>query len=106
MKSLKEDKERTEKDMGKAETDKSNTEKERGTAKGKLDTVLDKIESINPNCEYFEVNYPMRTTNRQLEVDGLNKAKAILQGGVFTEGPDPSREIKPGDAAAFLQRQK
>merc|ERR1719238_2398905 len=105
MKDLKSEKEATEDDMGKAETDKENTEKERGTSKGKLDAVLDKIKDINPNCEYFEVNYPMRVKNRQIELDGLNKAKAILQGGVFDEAPDPNREIKPGDAA-FLQRRK
>jgi exonuclease VII small subunit len=102
MKSLKEQKESTEKAKGKAETDKTNTEKERATKKGELDSLLDKIKDINPNCEYFEVNYPMRTKNRQIEIDGLNKAKAILQGGVFDEGPDPNREIKPGDA--FLQK--
>merc|ERR1719265_628421 len=102
MSSLKKEKEATEKRMGDAETDKSNTEKSRATKKGELDTLLDKIKDINPNCEYFEVNYPMRTKNRQIEIDGLNKAKAILQGGTFDEGPDPNREIKPGDA--FLQK--
>merc|ERR1719446_564761 len=102
MKSLKAEKEATEKRMGDAETDKTNTEKSRRTKKGELDSLLDKISEINPNCEYFEVNYPMRTKNRQIEIDGLNKAKAILQGGVFDEGPDPNREIKPGDA--FLQK--
>lgn len=74
----------------------------RSTKKGELDATLEKIAGINPNCEYFEVNYPMRRTNRQIEIDGLNKAKAILQGGVFDELPDPDREIKPGDA--FLQK--
>jgi len=44
----------------------------------------------------------MRTSNRQIEVDGLNKAMAILQGGTFDAAPDPNREIKPGDA--FLQK--
>merc|ERR1719352_594735 len=102
MKSLKDEQEATEKRMGKAETDKTNTEKSRGTKKGELDNLLEKIEKINPNCEYYEVNYPMRTKNRQIEIDGLNKAKAILEGGVFSEAPDPNREIKPGDA--FLQK--
>merc|ERR1719316_139942 len=106
MKALKKEKEETEKRMGNAETDKSNTEKSRGTKKGELDALLDKIAEINPNCEYFEVNYPMRRKNRQIEIDGLQKAKAILQGGVFNEGPDPNREMKPGDASAFLQRRK
>merc|ERR1719316_1845199 len=102
MKALNSDKEAAEKRKGKAETDKTNTEKERATKKGELDNLLDKIEEINPNCEYFEVNYPMRLKNRQIEIDGLNKAKAILEGGVFDKGPDPNREIKPGDA--FLQK--
>merc|ERR1719456_1042077 len=91
MKELKAEKEATEKRMGQAETDKSNTDKERGTKKGELDNLLDKIAEINPNCEYYEVNYPMRVKNRQIELDGLTKAKAILEGGVFDEGPDPNR---------------
>jgi len=101
MKSLTEEKEATEKRMGEAETDKTDTIKERSTKKEGLDSILDKIEKINPNCEYFEVNYVMRRENRQIEIDELNKAKAILQGGVF-DAPDPNREIKPGDA--FLQK--
>jgi len=102
MKSLKDEKEATEKRMGKAETEKTQTEKGRGTKKGELDGLLEKINDINPNCEYYEVNYPMRTKNRQIEIDGLNKAKAILEGGVFTAAPDPNREMKVGDA--FLQK--
>jgi len=102
MGSLKAEKEATEKRLGQAETDKTTEEKSRATQKGALNTVLEKINSINPNCEYYEVNYPMRTQNRQIEIDGLNKAKAILQGGVFDEAPDPNREMKVGDA--FLQK--
>jgi len=79
----------------------SNTD-ERGIKKGELNAVLKKMEGINPNCEYFSVNYKMRADNRDVEVDGLVKAKAILQGGTFSKAPDPNRAIKPGDA--FLQR--
>lgn len=104
MKELMAEKESTEKEMGEAQTTKTDTESMRSTKKGELDAVLEKIADINPNCEYFEVNYPMRTTNRQIEIDGLQKAKAILEGGVFDEAPDPNREIKPGDA--FLQKLK
>jgi len=96
------EKESTEKRMGAAETKKNDTEKSRRTQKGALNAVLEKIKDINPNCEYYEVNYPMRVKNRQIEVDGLNKAKAILKGGVFTENTDATREIKPGDS--FLQK--
>jgi hypothetical protein len=94
----------TEKKMGDAEETKTMTEKLRLTKKKDLDAVLDKIHEINPNCEYFMVNYPMRTKNRHIEIDGLQKAKVILEGGVFDEGPDPNREIKPGDA--FLQARR
>jgi hypothetical protein len=87
---------------GKKETEHGKTEDERRTKKGELDAVLNKMEDINPNCEYFTVNYKIRAENRQVELDGLVKAKAILQGGKFSKGPDPNREIKPGDA--FLQR--
>merc|ERR1719174_3227484 len=102
MKDLNGERERTEAAMGDAEEDKTNTGKQRGTKKGELDGVLKKIKDINPNCEYYEVNYPLRVKNRQIEIDGLNKAKAILKGGKFDAGPDPNREIKPGDA--FLQK--
>jgi hypothetical protein len=104
MKELMAEKSATEKAKGNAETKKANTKKSRDTKKGDLDGILESIASINPNCEYFEVNYVMRRENRQIEIDGLNKAKAILEGGVFDEGPDPNREIKPGDA--FLQKRK
>merc|ERR1719345_178935 len=102
MKSLKKEEQATDKRMGKAETDKTNTEKSRATKKGELNAVLQKIEDINPNCEYFTVNYPMRLSNRRIEIDGLNKAKAILEGGVFDAPADPNREMKVGDA--FLQK--
>ena len=66
-----------------------------------MNSKLQTIEDINPNCEYYEVNYPMRTKNRQIEVDGLNKAMAILKGGTFDAAPDPNREtglhINPGN---------
>merc|ERR1719161_333119 len=85
MSSLKSEERATEKKKGTAETTKANNEKSRGTKKGELNNLLVKIEGINPNCEYFEVNYPMRVKNRQIEIDGLNKAKAILKGGKFAD---------------------
>jgi len=87
---------------GKKQTEHGNTKDERRTKNGALNAVMKKMEDINPNCEYFTVNYKLRLTNRAVEVDGLEKAKAILKGGKFTKPKDPNREIKPGDA--FLQR--
>jgi hypothetical protein len=102
MQQLKDDISKTEERMGRAEEEKENVTSERHTKKGELNAILDKIRSINPNCEYFAVNYVMRRSNRQIEIDGLLKAKAILMGGDFEENTDATREIKPGDA--FLQK--
>jgi len=108
MQSLTDEINEKEKIKGDKQTEKTDTESTRSTKKGELDATLDKIKEVNPNCEYFEVNYVLRRNNRQIELDGLQKAKIILEGGSFTEGPDPNREIKPGDAAAasFLQSRK
>jgi len=92
MKELTSQKEKKEGIKGDKEMDKTETQKQRGTKKGLVDAVMKKMKDISPNCEYYEVNYPLRTKNRQIEIDGLHKAKAILQGGQFSEG------------GAFLQR--
>merc|ERR1740138_1457045 len=76
IKELNGEKRRTTKDMGNAEGKRSSTKRQRSSQKGKLNGLLNKIQDINPNCEYYEVNYPMRRENRQIEIDGLNKAKA------------------------------
>jgi len=70
---------------------------ERLSTKGSLDSVLKEIAIAAPGCEFMTINFPVRNKNRQMEIDGLLKAKAILQGGSFDE-TDPNREIKPGDA--------
>merc|ERR1712216_569350 len=76
---------------------------QRGIKKGELDTTMNKIEGAESACDYFTINYMVRARDRQVEIDGLLKAKAILQGGKF-DAPDPNREIKPGDA--LLQKRK
>lgn len=68
---------------GEKETKRTDTIKERSTKKGEYDAVMKKMEDIAPNCEYYTVNYKLRVANRQIEIDGLNKAKAILSGGSF-----------------------
>merc|ERR1719159_725408 len=70
----------------------------RTSALGELKSVMEKIKVDEPGCEFMTINFPVRAMNRQMEIDGLLKAKAILQGGTFDEGPDPNREIKSGDA--------
>jgi len=74
------------------------TTKERGTKKGELDATMKKISNADPDCNYIEVNYPLRVKNRLIEIDGLQKAKAILSGASFAKPADENREVKPGDA--------
>jgi len=64
------------------------TEGARATKKTGLDSVLAGIAGLEPSCNYFTINFPVRVKNRQIEVDGLLKAKAILTGADF----DPKKE--------------
>jgi predicted nucleic acid-binding Zn-ribbon protein len=60
------------------------TEKgERTTNQGDLKATLDFLKSIAPGCDFMAVNFQTRLTNRQAEMDGLLKAKAILNGASF-----------------------
>jgi len=64
----------------------TDTESARATSKSGLDVTLKMIADLEPTCNYFTVNFPVRVKNRQIETDGLEKAKAILKGAVFPEG--------------------
>jgi hypothetical protein len=60
------------------------TEKgERTTNQEDLDSTLAFLKEIAPGCDFIAVNFNTRLKNCQAEVDGLNKAKAILQGASF-----------------------
>jgi chromosome segregation ATPase len=60
------------------------TEKtERSTNQDNLDTTLDFLREIAPGCDFIAINFDTRMTNRQLEVDGLNQAKSVIQGADF-----------------------
>jgi len=82
--------------------DVSDNKKERLSKQKSLEASMKTIADANPGCEYLTVAYPTKLKNRQIEIDGLRKAKGILQGAKFDEGPDANRELKPGDAL-FLQ---
>jgi peptidoglycan hydrolase CwlO-like protein len=56
---------------------------ERGNSKKELDGHIELYNSYKPGCDFLLVNFDTRTKARQIELDGLRKAKAILQGGDF-----------------------
>merc|ERR1719420_1923967 len=68
---------------GQKEDDISTAKEQRGAKHDELNAVIAKINDATPSCVYNTINYPVRLENRQIEIDGLNKAKAILQGGEF-----------------------
>merc|ERR1719217_1827233 len=68
-------------EIAKCEKKIAETIEERDSAKGELDSVLDEIKKAEPGCNFMTINFDVRAKNRQMEIDGLLKAKAILQGG-------------------------
>jgi len=66
-------------------TSTQNTE-ERATEKTGLDATMAEIKNLKPGCDFILINYEVRVNKRQIEIDGLKKAKAILQGGDFAAG--------------------
>jgi hypothetical protein len=81
------------------------TRSERSIKKDELDVLLEKIKGVQPGCDFFQVNYLVRKKSRLIELDGLLKAKAILEGARFDE-EDPDREMKPGDAALLVRARR
>jgi len=69
----------------KAAKEKTQAEKgtERTTKKTELDSQMDLYNGYKPGCDFLLVNFETRTKARQIEVDGLKKAKAILKGAKF-----------------------
>jgi predicted nucleic acid-binding Zn-ribbon protein len=85
-------------EQGQKESDIQDNVNGRLTKKNELETTLNKIADATPGCDYLTINYETKRKNRQIEIDGLIKAKAILEGGEF-----PS--LLQGKNDAFLKRQ-
>merc|ERR1719203_2135653 len=92
------------KTKGEKESKHSETQTTRTLTKGRLDIVMKKIKDAEPGCNYFTIKYPLRLKDRQIETDGLLKAKAVLSGANFAKPEDPNREIRPGDAFAQVRK--
>lgn len=71
---------------------------DRSADSNQLAPIMKKMSDAAPGCDFIAINFGLRSHNRHLEIDGLEKAKDILQGGKFDGLPDPNRELKPGDA--------
>ena len=70
------------------ESEVADTEDSKATKKGELKAKFEQLDGAAEGCEFFTINYPLRLKNRQIEMDGLEKAKAILSGAVFEEPKD------------------
>merc|ERR1719199_1164993 len=57
---------------------------ERTTNQETLDSTLTFLKELAPGCDFIAVNFETRLKNRQIEMDGLNQAKAVLQGASFS----------------------
>jgi len=68
---------------GDKEDDIAVQKKQRDEKKKGLAGKMKAIEDANPGCEYLTIAYPKKLKNRQIEIDGLFKAKGILQGAKF-----------------------
>merc|ERR1719456_1602109 len=55
----------------------------KATNEGELASIMSYLKEIAPGCDFIAMHFKMRLTNRQLEKDGLLKAKAILMGAKF-----------------------
>lgn len=82
--------EATEKAITAYKEDKADREKKieeekeaRAGDKESLDSKVELYKGMKPGCDFLLVNFDVRTKARQTEVDGLQKAKAILQGADF-----------------------
>jgi len=73
------------KDKATKEDDVADAKSERQTKEGELKSLLKKIKEVEPGCDFFAVNFKTRSANRTLEIEGLTKAKAILEGAKFPE---------------------
>jgi len=56
---------------------------EKTKTKDTLDAIMEEIKVVEPGCDFIAVNIGVRKTNRHAEIDGLLKAKAILEGAAF-----------------------
>jgi len=62
-----------------AEKEAVDKETERGAKMSELDSTMAEIKALTPGCEFLLVNFEARLRKRTIEMDGLKKAKLILE---------------------------
>jgi hypothetical protein len=70
-------------EMASDESAMTDEEKTRTSNQEELKSTLAFLKDIAPGCDFIAINFNTRLTNRQAEMDGLKKAKAILNGADF-----------------------
>lgn len=68
------------KGKGAVDSDKEDATAEMKLKKQSLTALLEKMKDIEPECNYYIVNFAKRSKNRMTEINGLAQAKAILEG--------------------------
>ena len=68
------------KGKGEVDSDKEDATAEMKLKKQSLTALLEKMKDIEPECNYYIVNFAKRSKNRMTEINGLAQAKAILEG--------------------------
>lgn len=68
-----------EKTVGEKEDKITDAKSETATKKKELETTIKKLKDAQEGCDFITVNFELRDENRKIEVDGLKKAKEILE---------------------------
>merc|ERR1719421_656026 len=84
--------------IGKKKEEVQDSKDEQAAVKKSLDATIKTLKELQMNCDFICINFARRSSNRAIEIDGLIKAKSILEGAAYGTAPDPNRELKPGDA--------
>jgi len=60
----------------------TNAKEETGTKKKELGATLKNLKDAQEGCDFVTVNFELREENRKIEIEGLTKAKEILEKGL------------------------
>lgn len=91
---LETDKQAIEADVASEEGKKSTAESERTASHALMVSEKESIKELEPGCMYYTKYFGLRRKNRLIEIDGLEKARTFLLGGIFE---NKNRALTVGD---------